>query len=674
MLALVVTAPLADSDVGQPSRLQELLAGEVLFHAHQKDYLSAITHLQLAREQGMTSRRPIDSDVLLTRLKLAFGLHEEARLALHAQLSQKAPESVRNRAWYELAKSLFHKGYLEAAMNALDSIQGKVPEDILGDHQLLHAHLLMALHRDGDAATVLETWKGPVALKGYAHYNRGIALVRVEKYQDAIDSLTEVLSLRGKKEESLALKDKANLSLGYAYLRSDNLEQAQAHFKQIRLQSPFSNRALLAMGWIAKEQGRGRDALAPWTELSNRTLADPAVQESMLAVPFVHRELRSFGAAAQHYVEAVIALSQEIHRLDGAVNSLQEAGALNSLLSEQSQSGTGPVSALGSAPNYPASRYLGSLLASRIFLETSRGHSDLLSMSENLEYGLKNIDRLTESVRATPAPKRQLSTVSDFGRSGSKPNGPAPRPRAAGNVTRSAPPSVNTWAADSRSLGGTVPSSRGIPFLPEVGLPPERAVESPPRSGGSSFPQSEVIGFPESEVISLPESEVIWLPKSEWIRRPDTGRFRFPKSDYRDSPYLDAMSRDGSRLKPPRRSTTRYRGSRAALPTAADGEATGKALEDLASNMGHATERMDKVVRGLGPEETRGRGLEHRLAVLRERILRLHDRVATVIVLYEDYARTLAVDELQRRQSHVEHYLEQARLELAKTYDLAAGR
>ena len=82
---------------------------------------------------------------------------------------------------------------------------------------------------------------------------------------------------------------------------------------------------------------------------------------------------------------------------------------------------------------------------------------------------------------------------------------------------------------------------------------------------------------------------------------------------------------------------------------------------------------MDRVVRALSPKQARGRGLERRLAALRERILRLRARVAAAVALYEDYAKSLAIGELQRRHGQVEHYLEQARLELAKTYDLAAG-
>jgi hypothetical protein len=48
----------------------------------------------------------------------------------------------------------------------------------------------------------------------------------------------------------------------------------------------------------------------------------------------------------------------------------------------------------------------------------------------------------------------------------------------------------------------------------------------------------------------------------------------------------------------------------------------------------------------------------------------LRKRIAAAIELYERYAKALIIDELEDRRSRLEDYLQQARLELAKTYDL----
>ena len=67
-------------------------------------------------------------------------------------------------------------------------------------------------------------------------------------------------------------------------------------------------------------------------------------------------------------------------------------------------------------------------------------------------------------------------------------------------------------------------------------------------------------------------------------------------------------------------------------------------------------------------------GLEQRIAALRARIFRLRARIANALVLYESYTQALALNELDRRRHLLEDLLEQASLELAKTYDQSSDR
>jgi hypothetical protein len=59
---------------------------------------------------------------------------------------------------------------------------------------------------------------------------------------------------------------------------------------------------------------------------------------------------------------------------------------------------------------------------------------------------------------------------------------------------------------------------------------------------------------------------------------------------------------------------------------------------------------------------------------MRARILALRARIAAALADHERYTRALALAELRQRQLALEGYLEQARLELAKTYDQATAR
>ena len=67
-------------------------------------------------------------------------------------------------------------------------------------------------------------------------------------------------------------------------------------------------------------------------------------------------------------------------------------------------------------------------------------------------------------------------------------------------------------------------------------------------------------------------------------------------------------------------------------------------------------------------------GLDELIAALYARILNLQARIADALALYENHTRALTLEELDRRQLLLEGLLEQARLELAVTYDQSSDR
>ena len=645
------------------ARLQELLYGEALFHSHQQDYLSAISRLQLAEAQGLLPRSSEEARILLARLKLAYGMHLEAGFDLHALLGDDVPPTVRNRAWCELARAFSHKGYHEAAAESLDNIQGQMPDDIVGDCQLLRATVLMSLNRNREAAQVLEQWQGAPELAAYAHYNRGIALVRAGDYPQVVPSLEKAVKMPAQGEELQALRDKARLALGYAFAREEDYKRARKQLAAVRQEGPFSNRALLALGWIAYKQGHRESALTPWTKLRNRAPTDPAVLETLLVVPAVHRELDALQLATRDYEAAVAAYNDELDQLDDARNSVQKGEIVAQLLRSDEASGQ----SANSNANHETLRFLGALLASRNFAEMQQDHSELQAMLDNVDRGLQDLQSLptgrTQTEQAAPLPGSAApgSTVA--------PESPlSPEKRKPGE------PNTARWQHDwvhreGEQINQPTP---GIPQLPEIESPSRRSVKPfPKRELPSAPPVSNYIKQPPSpEIFGLAESEILELPESgEFFKRPDSGEFfrRPGEEEIEDYAYPDQLPNRGSK----KGKDYAYQVSRL-LPV--DEEKTGfdvgavpvgEALRQLAAALNSATQRMVE----LNGSYDAGTEMEQSIIALRERILTLRSRIANAISLYENYTRALALDELDGRQALLEDLLEQASLELAKTYD-----
>ena len=112
--------------------------------------------------------------------------------------------------------------------------------------------------------------------------------------------------MQTRSEELLALKDKANLALGFALLQGATARRRRNPFcSGFASKARISSKALLGVGWADAGVGEFKRALVPWLALRKRSLLDSAVQESFLTVPYAYVQLSAFGQAADYYNTAI---------------------------------------------------------------------------------------------------------------------------------------------------------------------------------------------------------------------------------------------------------------------------------------------------------------------------------------------------------------------------------
>ena len=236
-------------------------------------------------------------------------------------------------------------------------------------------------------------------------------------------------------------------------------------------------------------------------------------------------------------------------------------------------------------------------------------------------------------------------------------------------------PPAPEWIVEWEGTDPAGEDFRGSPLLPEINLPTD---------SGDRLPMPEFTGLPEPDFAGLPagaefhsmppESVDIGLPQSELAWPPETGRFSLPDRREKEHAYPDSMPRTGvASIRKTEPQSRRISHPAALAGRSPDDRPASETLQKLASELAAASERMAR----LGDYRDKSRpdsDLAARIAALRERILALRERIAAAIADYESYTRALALAELQGRQRQLEGYLEQARLELAKTYDQATDR
>ena len=366
------------------TRIRDLHYGDVLFYFYQDDDFEAITRLTAYQHWNQLQHHEAEAALLLGGLYLSLGMYNEAGDRFQTLLTNDVPTGVRNRAWFYLGQVWYARGYLDRAEDALRKINGKMSPELEAQREHLYANVLMHQGHFDEAIRLLATTRGTSIWTAYARFNLGVALIRKDRIADADPFLTEVGTMDAKTPETEALKDRANLALGFAYLQAKDPQKARVSLERVRLNGPYSNKALLGTGWADAALGDYKSALVPWTELRSRNLLDAAVQESYLAVPYAYGKLSANAQSAENYESAVEHFNAEDKSLDDAIARIRDGKMITDALGEDKQGHYGWFWQLKDVPEAPESRYLYTLLAGHDFQEGLKNYRDLSFMGKML--------------------------------------------------------------------------------------------------------------------------------------------------------------------------------------------------------------------------------------------------------------------------------------------------
>ncbi|WP_455233780.1 hypothetical protein [Thiogranum longum] len=388
------------ADALKPHEVRDLHYGEVLFHFYQEDYFTAITHVMVAQEQERLEHHRAESELLLGGLQLSYGMLDQAESQFNRLLNQETDAELHDRIWYYLTKVAYQRGRYQKAFSTLQEIDEPRDKVIRAELAVLGANVRMALGRDYEAAETLKKTKAPDGWEEYLRINRGIALLRAGKIEEGRETLDKLGQKGADSEELRALRDRANLGLGYELLRAGDAEQAREYLNRVRLQGPYMQAALLGAGWADAERGDYEKALTPWLELLKLASYEAPVQEAHLAVPYAFTQLGDSKRSIHFYEQAIGYFDEEQQQLDAAISAVK-SGVLVSLLS---QAETG-VSGGWLHPNptlegVPSGRYLVDVLSGHGFQESLKDYRDLGYLENILGEWLKNIGLYYDMVDA----------------------------------------------------------------------------------------------------------------------------------------------------------------------------------------------------------------------------------------------------------------------------------
>jgi len=394
VIILVLSFSSAEAGTSVSSDLKDLYFGEALYHAYQGEWFDAISRLDTEIPEYYRVDEP-EKDTLHFHInqatfdvgdfELNYRMHQRAGRAIKSVIEGNVPEPVRNEAIYRLARMYFQKDRPEDALKAVNLVHGAVPEDVRPELVYLRANIDMVNGRNGEAALTLKDILSDKSMEGFSSYNMGIALIRDGKEQSGREYLDKAGRVEKSDEATLSIKDKANLVLGEKLMADKDYESAKSVLDRVRIDGPFSNRALLGSGWADAYRDHYESALVPWTILAERGTTDESTEEAMLALPYAYGKLGVYSKAAVLYDKAVQTFGKEIDRLNASITSVHEGKFLKALVREEIKQDPNWVIKLRELPESPETFYLLDLMASHDFQETLKNYLDLEELRKKIE-------------------------------------------------------------------------------------------------------------------------------------------------------------------------------------------------------------------------------------------------------------------------------------------------
>ncbi len=367
----------------------DLEYGIVLFEFFQKRHFQTLVESAYATEIENTIALTDDGKLLEGGVLLSYGMADEAQSVFEVLLQENAPELVRNRAWYYLARFYYNKSDLANAERAIAFIQGQMPVDLVFDYYylstLVKTRSKQLLSKEGFDSSIINSPEYP-----YLLFNLAIGQLKQGKLVKAVENLELVKSYQGLDEEYLVLGDRAKLGLAQIAMQKGLFDQAWVYLTQIRTTGLYSNRALLNYAWAAIKVKRFPDAIAALKLLNERNIASPEVQEAKVLLAHLYEQEGSPRKALKANLLAIKEFKTGVAMVDEARRIIDKKDVpeefitnLDAIVDDTDWHSSAP-----SVDYKNLTPFLIDLMSSNPFNETLKELADLYYLRENLQYWL----------------------------------------------------------------------------------------------------------------------------------------------------------------------------------------------------------------------------------------------------------------------------------------------
>jgi hypothetical protein len=329
---------------------------QVLYEYYQGNFALALTHMAILEQKypkGLSqipdflSGHQAEPELLKGGMSLAYGLDNQAADIFLRLLKNDIAPDVTAYSWLLLGKTYYQKRQYSDAAQAFQQIsqdsaqqyfEPPTTDNWLYMQSQLHGFLL-AQDAGGNDSQWLQQLSDHSIYRDYIQYNQALALLQKGENQQAIASLSILTNNESRfvgrwmgwaypifnevdaqsvEDERDAIRDRANLTLGYALLQNDEPHQAFKVFENIRTDGLDAQAALLGYGWAAAKKNELQTALAIWQRLMHMPQNSEYTLEAYLASAYAYE--KAFAPR-----QALLFLQRGLQRFEHTLDDLKQA-------------------------------------------------------------------------------------------------------------------------------------------------------------------------------------------------------------------------------------------------------------------------------------------------------------------------------------------------------------
>lgn len=266
-----------------------------------------------------TVERSLDTNAIIPVMQVLLEVNEwKTATRLYARLKDQGDSALIANASLGLVNYHFARHQWAQTAQLASSIGTDIPAEDYHHIQLMYGIALQRLQKHRAALNIYR--KIPKTSRYYtaARLNMAIANIRQDWWTDA-HAIIEELIQGNPPSHNPALTDRLYTVLGYSLLRQQYYRNSRDAFRNVGLNGPYTNRALLGIALTAAYQEDYVGALNAVTALQKKPARDLPVDEANLLMPFFYEKLNQQTTAVAGYAQAIKYYEERIAAIDAAM-------------------------------------------------------------------------------------------------------------------------------------------------------------------------------------------------------------------------------------------------------------------------------------------------------------------------------------------------------------------